>query len=1158
MVFNLKKLLSIAKTQKKLYQKQYSEKNKSNYVHFSGCIEQNYTCHSGSVKKICAVPQTKNLFLTCSEDGTVREFDTRVKHKCPSKNGFWLKEKCSKNILVDYSSFGTQFYCMDINNFYPHYFAVGGTSDSIYLHDRRMIFYNTMLKDYNSSCVSRFSPDGLGEICPDQNVELGRDRCSFSYNPGSNIILPRYENDNSLRSELVDLFVSENSSNLSDSQLYQEDYYSPNYRATETGEINVSRFPNSSEILESTDSSTGYISSNSGLQSRRPQTSIPDIYVTSTKFSNSNGHELLGSWSGKHVYLFDIRNSNNISLSYDNHSRSSNSYPFYGVYGKKNLQYEANEFSSRNHKSPSIPHNSSTNTIYQTSKRGNYAFQFSESGSSKIYKISPDMSSSTLSPCVSSIMDNKDTFNLEYIKILLDEATQNFSRKNYVLSIQTISSALFQNRSQTRPLEISSPDIDIHESSSNYSDKLKHINSILLCNLVACYLSQSSAVWASLTSLLFSSFKYQNIDKFFYDILPTSNNYAIENFQHFSDIKVTIEECLYSIDSFLSLSQSSANRAYDIHNQNPKLIINQLCLILYKIFYKLFKVYFEIYDLFDLNGSNELVINLLRESEMGSAKCKVQTLLGELEPLLVDFFANIDVLYRFFGFVKNNYNIYYKISYLTSLSNRLSSMIQSIKMESSLRLDVTTIYPEESSRFDFNSCLQHISSLLNIIFNCDSLNGFSYNQGSSVSVNEVAFVHKNEITDFTKILPQILQWESKIEPSFSNDKYDNDFERLNVSESLECDPSGLCSENIANEYILNKKRRGSSSSGLSESTTDINRTDLIAGSLSSTELRANTSSPSISDSDCKISYQCESNIQKVDSIRTYYGICNVNTVKDVNFYGYNDEYVISGSDDGNFFIWEKTSTKLVSILKGDSEVVNVIEPHPYSPILAVSGIDDSIYIFSPTSTPYKKYDDRFKKLPDGIKLLWDRLLDTNFILYAKKFGKGSPLLKQETNDHQNKEFILGHQIINSEKTLNKLQCYSTFSFNNLFAKPQFYGSPPKQIDPCLLLLSKPYHPCNPISRPDNSGGYCSDNSNNSYSLQMHMFRDSFSPSTLFNELSFPITSTNDIENSKEILSANEVDRINAQQSRIITRRIYNSFFLNSDDSNLRSEINPIL
>ena len=81
--------------------------------------------------------------------------------------------------------------------------------------------------------------------------------------------------------------------------------------------------------------------------------------------------------------------------------------------------------------------------------------------------------------------------------------------------------------------------------------------------------------------------------------------------------------------------------------------------------------------------------------------------------------------------------------------------------------------------------------------------------------------------------------------------------------------------------------------------------------------------------------------------RVYKGHCNVKTVKDVNFYGLNDEYVISGSDDGNFFIWDKKTTKLLNILEGDGEVVNVIQGHPYEPLIATSGIDNTIKIFSP-------------------------------------------------------------------------------------------------------------------------------------------------------------------------------------------------------------------
>ena len=59
--------------------------------------------------------------------------------------------------------------------------------------------------------------------------------------------------------------------------------------------------------------------------------------------------------------------------------------------------------------------------------------------------------------------------------------------------------------------------------------------------------------------------------------------------------------------------------------------------------------------------------------------------------------------------------------------------------------------------------------------------------------------------------------------------------------------------------------------------------------------------------------------------RQYRGHCNVKTVKDVNFFGLQDEYVVSGSDSGHLFIWDKESTQLVNILEGDGEVVNVVQ-----------------------------------------------------------------------------------------------------------------------------------------------------------------------------------------------------------------------------------------
>jgi nuclear receptor interaction protein len=60
-------------------------------------------------------------------------------------------------------------------------------------------------------------------------------------------------------------------------------------------------------------------------------------------------------------------------------------------------------------------------------------------------------------------------------------------------------------------------------------------------------------------------------------------------------------------------------------------------------------------------------------------------------------------------------------------------------------------------------------------------------------------------------------------------------------------------------------------------------------------------------------------------IRSYRGHCNIKTVKDVNFFGLNDEYVVSGSDSGHIFIWDRKTSHLVNILEGDSDIVNVVQ-----------------------------------------------------------------------------------------------------------------------------------------------------------------------------------------------------------------------------------------
>lgn len=98
------------------------------------------------------------------------------------------------------------------------------------------------------------------------------------------------------------------------------------------------------------------------------------------------------------------------------------------------------------------------------------------------------------------------------------------------------------------------------------------------------------------------------------------------------------------------------------------------------------------------------------------------------------------------------------------------------------------------------------------------------------------------------------------------------------------------------------------------------------------------------------------NVPYTSHTKVYKGHCNTRTVKDVNYYGLDDEYVVSGSDDGHFFIWDRKTGQVLNILEGDGEVVNVVQGHPYEPMIACSGIDSTVKIFAPADSNRERYD----------------------------------------------------------------------------------------------------------------------------------------------------------------------------------------------------------
>ncbi|GJP81824.1 hypothetical protein CLOP_g11944 [Closterium sp. NIES-67] len=87
----------------------------------------------------------------------------------------------------------------------------------------------------------------------------------------------------------------------------------------------------------------------------------------------------------------------------------------------------------------------------------------------------------------------------------------------------------------------------------------------------------------------------------------------------------------------------------------------------------------------------------------------------------------------------------------------------------------------------------------------------------------------------------------------------------------------------------------------------------------------------------------------LEGIQVYTGHRNEQTVKGVNFFGLRSEYVVSGSDCGHIYIWHKAGGKLVAMLPGDRQVVNCLEPHPSLCVLATSGIESNVKIWTPTA-----------------------------------------------------------------------------------------------------------------------------------------------------------------------------------------------------------------
>lgn len=87
--------------------------------------------------------------------------------------------------------------------------------------------------------------------------------------------------------------------------------------------------------------------------------------------------------------------------------------------------------------------------------------------------------------------------------------------------------------------------------------------------------------------------------------------------------------------------------------------------------------------------------------------------------------------------------------------------------------------------------------------------------------------------------------------------------------------------------------------------------------------------------------------------RSFCGHSSTQTdIKEARFYGARNQVVMSGSDDGNVYMWDAKTGYLLAKVRGDDQIVNCVLPHPTRSMVLASGIDDSIKVLTPAGELY--------------------------------------------------------------------------------------------------------------------------------------------------------------------------------------------------------------
>ena len=97
-------------------------------------------------------------------------------------------------------------------------------------------------------------------------------------------------------------------------------------------------------------------------------------------------------------------------------------------------------------------------------------------------------------------------------------------------------------------------------------------------------------------------------------------------------------------------------------------------------------------------------------------------------------------------------------------------------------------------------------------------------------------------------------------------------------------------------------------------------------------------------------------------------------MKEATWWGNN--FVLSGSDCGHLFGWDRETGRLVLLVEADRHVVNCVQPHPLEPLIATSGIDYNVKLWAPIGETTSLDADTAKEVMQRNRVMLEETRDT--------------------------------------------------------------------------------------------------------------------------------------------------------------------------------------